>query len=275
MNRLQWFSEIIMEMVNTRTTFASLSRNALVLLCKEQGIKGYTGKTKKDLMTLLQMPTYELRTEDTGKIFEKAICLAAQTPYDGNYKYSLERAQQLVPRISQVLTHKYVHTANKGSRYDFTFEEHHLSAKSTKKGCKVAPQVIGQAQPSRCCELLGIPYTSHADLKKYIQTHNTLVLSLLESYTFDCPILYYNEYTDTIRHITMTRPIEWEQYTYEWSRPWIVWNNSTTLKVVVGDKTIPLVEFQIHSKKRTNMAIRWSFENVLTIFQHHFTIVHV
>jgi hypothetical protein len=265
-----------MNMVNTRNTFASLNRNALLSLCKEQGIKGCTGKTKDALIAMLQMPTkQELMTEDTGKIFEMAICLAVQTPYDGQFKYGLEKAQQLTPRITQVLSHQYVHTANKGARYDFTYGEHHLSAKSTKKGGKVAPQVIGQAQPSKCCELLGIPYTTHTDLKQYIQTHTPLVLSVLDSYTFDCPTLYYNEYENTIRHITLTKPIEWDQYTYKWSRPWVDWNNSTTLKMVVGDKTIPLVEFQIHSKKRTNMAIRWCYENVLSIFSSNFCIVRV
>lgn len=261
-----------MEMVNTRNAFASMSRNALLSLCKEQGIKGCTGKTKYALIAMLQMPTkQEWMTEDTGKIFEMAICQAVQTPYDGHYKYSLERAQQLSPRISQVLTHKYIHTANKGARYDFTYGEHHLSAKSTKKGGNVAPQVIGQVQPSKCCELLGIPYTTHADLKQYIQTHTPLVLSVLESYTFDCPTLYYNEHKNTIRHITLTTPFEWDKYEYNWSRPWDTWTNSSTLYV----ENNPLVEFQFHSKSRTNMAIRWKFEKMLTLFQSHFTIVHV
>ena len=35
---------------------------------------------------------------------------------------------------------------------------------------KVAPQVIGQSQPKKFCETIGIEYTTISDLKKHIQT---------------------------------------------------------------------------------------------------------
>ncbi len=89
-----------------------------------------------------------LHTEDTGKMFEMAICLAYGIPYNGNYKYGMELPERLKPRLLK-LTELFPmcrHTANKQARYDFTSLtcDTHLSAKTTKKGGgKVAPQVIG------------------------------------------------------------------------------------------------------------------------------------
>ena len=73
-------------------------------------------------------------TEDTGKIFEMAICLAYGILYDGKYKYSMEIPEKLKPRLTKVveLFPMCSHTAKKGARYDFTSltdETKHLSAK--------------------------------------------------------------------------------------------------------------------------------------------------
>jgi hypothetical protein len=80
-----------------------------------------------------------LQTEDTGKMFEMAICLAYNIPYDGKYNYSMELPEKLKERLSKLLElfPVCIHTAKKGSRYDYTCltdESKHLSAKSTKKG---------------------------------------------------------------------------------------------------------------------------------------------
>ena len=268
----------------------------LIALCKERGIKGYSGKKKDDILSMLKRNETEgvntrstddltnkhpvgLLTEDTGKIFEMAICLANDTPYDGKYKYSMEKAEKLKSRLSVVFDPvKYIHTAKKGARYDFTSTDHtkHLSAKSTKKGVgKVAPQVIGQAQPRKFCDIMGVPYTTNAELKQYIQTDIVRILPVLVSYTFDCPTLYYNEQKDTIRYITYLHPIQWEQYQFRWTCHWNEWTNSSTLKMIVEKNEVALVEFQIHSKKRTNMAIRWFYENVLTVFKPNLSILDV
>ena len=166
-----------------------------------------------------------------------------------------------------------------GARYDFTSltdERMHLSAKSTKKGVgKVAPQVIGQSQPKKFCEIIGIVYTDNADLKEYIQTNILTILPILESYTFDCPIIYYNQQENTIRFITLNKPIEWDKYKFKWTRSWTDWCDSTTLKVIVDEKELALIEFQFHTKSRTNMVIRWSYENFLTIFKLNLCIIHM
>lgn len=222
-----------------------------------------------------------ISTEDTGKIFEMAICLVYGIPYVGKYKYGMELPEKLKLRLCKLieLFPKCCHTAKKGARYDFTSltdETRHLSAKTTKKGVgKVAPQVIGQSQPKQFCKILGVVYTNNAELKEYIQTNILSVLPILVSYTFDCSTIYYNQQEDTIRFITLTKTIEWDKYTFNWTRNWNEWSNSSTLKIIVEEKELALLEFQFHEKSRTNMAIRWRYETFLTIFNENFSIIHI
>jgi len=222
-----------------------------------------------------------IKTEDTGKIFEYAICLAYNIPYDGPFKYSRAEAELLKLRLETLpqLFPTCKHTAKRGSRYDYTATNDplvHLSAKTSKKRKgKVAPQVIGQSQPTKFCELLGIPFLDVPSLKKHIQENPTLILPLLLSYTLDCPNIYYNKELETIRFITMKAPINWTNYTYSWSCNWSDWNNSSVLKIVTPEKTVPLVEFQFHSKSRTNMAVRWCYDEFLTFFKDNLNIVNL
>lgn len=267
----------------------------LKAICKEQHIKGITGKKKQQLIDMIQQgpgvpdvkaaPAVKgempLQTEDTGKIFEKAICLAYGIPYDGKYKYGMEMPEKLAPRLAKLteLFPMCSHTAKKGARYDYTCvadPTKHLSAKSTKKGVgKVAPQVVGQSQPQKFCETIGIPYTTVPDLKQYIQTEIVSLLPILASYTFDCSTVYYNQEKDTIRYITLqeSKPIVWTDYQFKWTCNWTEWNNSSTLKIVTPAGEMALLEFQFHTTNRTNMAVRWCFENVLTIFKENLCIV--
>jgi hypothetical protein len=149
----------------------------------------------------------------------------------------------------------------------------HLSAKTTKRGGKVAPQVIGQCQPKKFCEITGIEYTTNTDLKRSIQTNIINILPILVSYTFDCPNIYYNRQEDTIRFISLIKNIEWENYGFRWTRDWNEWSNSTTLKVILEDKELALLEIQFHTKSRTNMVIRWYYEHFLTIFNENLSII--
>ena len=168
------------------------------------------------------------------------------------------------------------HTAKRGSRYDFTSladDTKHLSAKSTKKGTgKVAPQVVGQSQPKKFCESLGIEYTTISDLKKYIQTNIVDIIPILVQYTFDCPNIYYNEEKNTIRFIILNVPIQWSSYEFKWTCDWSTWNNSSSLKITWNNKEYMLLEFQFHTKSRTNMAIRWYYENFLTVFRDNLCV---
>lgn len=222
-----------------------------------------------------------LQTEDTGKIFEMAICLAYDIPYDGKFKYSMELPNKLKLQLSKLLEIFPMcrHTAKKGSRYDYTAlddESKHLSAKTTKKGVgKVAPQVIGQCQPKKFCEIIDIEYTTIADIKEYIQTDILKILPFLVEYTFDSPNIYYNKELNTIRYITLIAPIDWTKYYFKWTCNWADWKNSSTLKVIIKEKEIALLEFQFHTKSRTNMAIRWCYEHFLINFAEHLNIIDI
>jgi len=226
----------------------------------------------------------KIKTEDTGKQFEMAICLALNIPYDGPYNYDMELPEKLKNRLSEqlaiLISDKLIHTAKKGSRYDFTSttdDTIHLSAKTTKKGSgKVAPQVIGQSQPKKFCELLGCEFTNLINLKQYIQENITKILPVMVNYTFDCPNIYYNQDIDKIRYITIKNKIDWNIYKYKWTCNWDKWNNSSTLKIIKEDGSeMALVEFQIHSASRTNMAIRWYYDNVLLFYNDYFNIINI
>jgi hypothetical protein len=279
-------------------------KKCLIACCNNLKINDYDKNTSIDnLIKLIIINTYKninnnnidnnmdnilkntkptLQTEDTGKEFEMAICLALGIPYDGPYKYNMDLPNKLKIRLEQelpkLLPYKLKHTAKKGSRYDYTSETDeliHLSAKSTKKGMgKVAPQVIGQSQPKKFCELLNIEYTNNNNLKKYIQENIKSILPILVKYTFDCPNIYYNKEKDTIRFITLKNEIDWNNYIYKWTCNYSDWNNSSTLKIVINNIEYSLVEFQFHTT-RTNMAIRWTYDNILTICKEYFTIVNI
>lgn len=236
-----------------------------------------------------------LKTEDTGKIFEKAICDSVGIPYDGPFKYSQDDVDKLVPRLSKILTENLfppcIHTAKKGARYDFTSLDGkmHLSAKSNKKkGGKLAAQVIGQATPTKFCTILGIEYTTNENLKQYIQDNISSILSVLWGYTFDSPLIYYVKATNTIRFITprnsglsataataattSTAPVNWSEYQYNWTLSYDKWEGSSTVNVTIDGKKESILEWQFH-KNRKNMAIRWSIENILRIFSNQFDIL--
>lgn len=244
--------------------------------------------------------TTPLMTEDTGKIFEKAICDAYGIPYDGPFQYSQAEVDKLTPRLKRLVTDNLfpmcAHTASKGARYDFTAvagvsggEVLHLSAKSNKKkGGKIAPQVVGQATPqkfweeyvqfSNCSNENGVP--DPATLKKYIQENIMAIMPMLWRYTFDSPIVYYVRDTDQIRFIApvVVDGPDWTSFQYSWSRSYDKWTNSTSLRVVApgggdgggGDTTI--MEFQFHTKSRQNMAVRWAIDKVLQVFAGHFKV---
>ena len=219
-----------------------------------------------------------VRTEDLGKMFEKAICLRFGIAYNGIYKYSLEDAQRvagLMGKLPELYSPVCAHTASGGARYDFTGVSGQLSAKTSKAfHGKVAPQVIGQPQPQKFCDTLGIPFTSVPELKMYIQTNIVSVLPVLVEHTFDCHNLYYNKAKGSIRLVRLVKPIAWGSFTYKWTKDALVWANSSTLKVVGADgKAVPIVEFQFHSKSRTNMAVRWCYDSLLDYFADHFDVV--
>lgn len=92
------------------------------------------------------------------------------------------------------------------------------------------------------------------------------------SHTFDCPNIYYHQENDNILFIKQEKDIDWEKVTYEWTKIGDDWNNSSTLKIRTSRGFVALAEFQFHTTSRTNMAIRWFYDNVLDIFRDNFSI---
>ena len=269
-----------------------------------------TMNTTNELVAPPAAQPTKLQTEDTGKIFEKAICDAYGIPFDGPFQYSQAEVDKLTPRLKRLVTDNLfplcVHTASKGARYDFTAVADsgiHLSAKSNKKkGGKVAPQVVGQATPQKFWEevcicsssvaaivaepaitaepAIAADPTEPATLKKYIQENITTIMPMLWRYTFDSPIVYYVRDTDEIRFIAPAalagggEQPDWSTFQYTWSRSYDKWTNSTSLRVIApgGVKEETIMEFQFHTKSRQNMAVRWAIDKVLQVFAGHFKV---
>ena len=215
-------------------------------------------------------------TEDLGKIFEKAICILYKIEYGGNYKYSIDQANQLAERLlklKDLVPYNLLHIAKNGNKYDFHIIENntYLSAKTSKKNGKVSPQVIGQPSKQTFCEYFKLDLNITLDqIKDHIQINNKYLLKEYSVNTFNCPIIYYNKHKNNLLYICLIKEIDWDQYNIVFSH--IIknkkWNESTTISI--NNKSIG--EYQIH-KHRNCIKFRWSFENVLTIFKDYFNII--
>lgn len=210
------------------------------------------------------------KTEDTGKELEMAICLAYGIDYSGKYKYGQDEPLRLSERLKKLPPMKNIyHSAINGCAYDFISDDGNLSAKSTKKtGGKVAPQRIGQCSIEKFCELINIPTLNKDDLKKYIQVNIANILPIFETNTFESNIVYYNKQKDELMYITQVKPIDWSQCTFNWTRDSSEWNNSSSVKV----NNDSIMEIQFHTTRK-NMACRWCFQKLLSLFPKNFSIV--
>lgn len=216
-------------------------------------------------------------TEDLGKMFEMAICLLYNTPYSGNYKYGLDGPNTILPKIQKLLDYfpACTHTAEKGSRYDFTsLDGKFLSAKTTKGDKKVCPQVIGQPTKKKFCEKFKLPEDStNDDIKKYILENVSSMMSEYFDHTFDCDIIYYNRQIGTPLFIRMKSPIQWDAVTLSFSHieKNKTWNESTTVYATKNGTCQTIGEFQVH-KHRNCIKFRWNFDNVLNMFSDNFEV---
>lgn len=217
-----------------------------------------------------------VKTEDLGKTFEKAICLLYDTVYDGNFKYSTKEAMLLKDRLiklKNILPYEMKHVGSICNKYDFGDNVHMLSAKTTKKNAKVCPQVIGQPSKKRFCEFFTIDPAFDLDqIKYYIESNITNLLSIYISNTFHCPIVYYNKHKDIILFIEMNEPITWNKNDLSFThiKKNKKWNESSSIMV----NGVTIGEFQVH-KHRDNIKFRWAFEKLLNIFKDHFNIIHL
>lgn len=216
----------------------------------------------------------KLKTEDLGKEFEMALCLLYETPYQGNFKYSMEKAEKLkvkLENLKKVFPYKLLHTAKNGSRYDFTGEELQeikLSAKTTKNksSFKICPQVIGQPTKKKFCEHFGLDsLMTNQEIKLYIQTNIEKLLDEYFKYTFDCPIIFYNEANNLLWLIKKHTNIDWDNCIIKFGHVERdkEWNESTSI-IING---YSMGEFQIHNH-RDNIKFRWNLYNLIYCFHH-------
>lgn len=211
-------------------------------------------------------------TEDLGKIFEMAICLLYGTPYDGKFKYSTLKAEQLRDKIANLkvaFPHMLAHTAKNGARYDFTGVDSldiKLSAKTTKKDFKVCPQVIGQPSKKKFCEHFGVDTSStNEQIKEYIQLNIEKLLAEYLEYTFSSPIVYYNEHKNILWLIKKNKNIDFENCIIGFShiKKNKFWNESSSITI----NGLSMGEFQVHNH-RDNIKFRWNLGNLMYGFHH-------
>lgn len=223
------------------------------------------------------MTTTKVLTEDLGKIFEMAICLYYEIDYDGHYKYSLQEAQILKNKLSNlksVFPYAIKHCAKGGSKYDFECIDDptiHLSAKTTKKDGKVCPQVIGQPSRKKFCEFFALDQSIGLDqIKTFIINNIAHMLTVYCMHTFDCPLLYYNNHSNKLAFIVYKEHIDWSNYAIQFSHNIKnkLWNESSSISI----NGVTIGEFQVHNN-RDCIKFRWCFEKMLAMFGQHFTIV--
>lgn len=221
----------------------------------------------------------KLLTEDLGKIFEMAICLLYETPFDGKYKYSMDEATSLMLSIrglKEAFSFPIKHTAKNGNQYDFEGSECSdikLSAKTTKKDGKVCPQVIGQPSKKKFCTYFGLPESITMDeIKTHIELKTTAILDIYFHYTFDCPIIYYNKKKGLLLFVINNRPIDWTKVEIQFSHKIKnkTWNESSSISV----SGTSIGEFQVHNH-RDCIKFRWCFEKMLELFADYFEIVDI
>jgi hypothetical protein len=224
----------------------------------------------------------KLKTEDLGKIFEYAICKAFNVEYKGKFKYDVKNAVELCEHLNlyklKEMFPDFEHTANGKSRYDFTSKDgkSFLSSKTSKhKESKIAPQCIGQPHPKKFCKILGIEFINNTSLQIYIEKNIEIILDKFIEYTFDCPIIYFNQELKSVKVVSLENKIEWKKYKFSWTRP--LTKGSAILHIYTDSekKSEGILEIQFHNKSRKNMTNRWMFEKLLKIFPENFKIVSI
>lgn len=222
-----------------------------------------------------------IKTEDTGIIFEKSICMLYNIEYDGKYKYSINEAEKLKNRISklkEIYNTELKHIAKNGSKYDFiTINGQYISAKTTKGTNKVCPQVIGQATKKKFCEFCILPLSStDENIKQYIISNIKTLIMHYYNNTFNCDIIYYNTKKNILQVIKKETDILFNEHLFTFSHidKKKEWKESSTLKIILNNKKISIGEFQIHIK-RNSIKFRWCFVNILNLFKNNFNIIHL
>lgn len=138
----------------------------------------------------------------------------------------------------------------------------------------VCPQVIGQASKNKFCDYFSIGDIGVEEIKGYIVSNISMILSSYWSTTFDSNIVYYNKHFNRLMLINILpeKKIIWDDYIISFSH--LIknkfWLESTTISI--GDVTIG--SFQIHNN-RNCIKFRWKFENVIKFLASNFQIYYL
>jgi hypothetical protein len=219
------------------------------------------------------MEPVKLLTEDLGKIAEKAVCILADTPFDGAFKYSHSDVDTLVERLRpcQALFAEMVHTGRRSNIHDFEAPSGAaLSVKTVKnKGqWKICPQILGQTTRKRFAHARGTT-EEVADIKRHICESTADLLAAYEETTFHCPVLFYAKADNRVMFIERAAPIPWSTaaLTFSHVEKGNEWKESTTLKV----NGTSVGEFQIHTH-RDAVKFRFNLKGLLQVFPASFNV---
>ena len=268
------------------------TREELIKICKERGIKGYSKRKKEELIQLISTApdtrsnrseravpkgsiedavpfkapetSNNINNEDLGKEFEKAVCIYYGIEFKGNFKYSIENAKRLADKLTplkELWAPSAEHTANNRSSHDFTYLcnglSRHLSLKTNKtSGGKICPQVIGQPTSKTFRKHFGL--SEDVNIKDYITNNFPSMLKKYWNNAYDVPMLYYNEKDDKIYYIKPSSYPEFEKEYLSLGKVGKDWNESTTLKY----KGETIGEFQVHNH-RDCIKFRWNHKNLM------------
>jgi len=219
-------------------------------------------------------------TEDTGLIWECALCDLSNIKYKGKFKYSMDEVNSITKMFHPSWKEKFSklkieHTAKNQSKHDFTMyyndRKIYISAKSSKQRiAKVAPQENGQMTK----KTFRAKYNIDSDnlIKNYIENNVKKLLREFEINTFGSPVLYYNKCERQCFFIKLIKSIEWDQekITFTHREKAKEWNSSTTIKL--GGKAI--IESQVH-RTRNGVVNRWHLNNLLVMFKDNFKIINM
>lgn len=149
----------------------------------------------------------KLNNELNGKCFEKAFCDLYNIKFNGCFKYSFNKVEFFKNKIKNVKNHLDFNFNHNGKQFKYDFEDRNnnifLSLKFNKKHFKISPQSIGQLTFNKFKLMFDNNIKDKNDIKYYIINNiNDLLCNYFEN-TFNCYLLYFNEYYDILLLINL------------------------------------------------------------------------
>lgn len=133
---------------------------------------------------------------------------------------------------------------------------------------------------TKFCEEFDLQKNSNKKaIKEYILNNIHTMLFKYLAYTFDCPIIYYNEKNDNlnlIKLINKEENINWNKQDITFTRASSeIWKTSTTVKICnqLGDVKA-IGEFEIHNN-RDGIVFRWHINTLLGVFSEYFKVYNL